>query len=89
MTYVILTALSFAQNISFAMLGRARNRDAFAYHAVCAVLSNGLWLATIGLVVQTQFNAVSVVAYIGGTVCGSLVGAKISMSIESTIGASV
>ena len=79
--------LAFIQNISFTMVSRARNRNNFTYHAVCSVFSNGLWFATVGLLVVSDFDWVMLFPYVVGTVCGSLFGASISMKIEKALGA--
>lgn len=88
--YAIVVALTFAQNTSFTMVSRSRNRDNMTYHAVCSVFSNGLWLATLGVVgtdlIVNQNWWVSI-PYVVGTVSGSIFGAKVSMKIEQAIGA--
>ena len=82
--------IAFIQNVSFSMVSRARNRSNMAYHAVCSVFSNGLWLATFGLL-GAEFlvdqNYWMAIPYIMGTVAGSLFGAKVSIKIEKLIGA--
>jgi len=88
MSFVLVMCLAFVQNVSFTMVSRARNRDSMAYHAVCSVASNGLWFATMGLLVVADFSWLMAIPYIAGTVAGSLFGAKVSMRIESAIGAS-
>ena len=88
MSFVLVMCLAFVQNVSFTMGSRARNRDSMAYHAVCSVASNGLWFATMGLLVVADFSWLMAIPYIAGTVAGSLFGAKVSMRIEGAIGAS-
>lgn len=85
-----IAALAFAQNTSFTMVSRARNRDSKAYHAICSVFSNGLWLATFGLLgteLIINDNYIMAIPYIIGTVSGSLFGAEASIKIEKLIGA--
>lgn len=89
MEYLVILGLSFIQNVSFTMTSRARNRDNHRYHAFCSVFSNGLWFATMGVLVISEFDWYLAVPYIIGTVSGSLFGAKTSMVIERAIGASV
>jgi len=87
---VAILATAFAQNTSFTMVSRSRNRDNVAYHAICSVFSNGLWLITFGLLgteLILNGNYIMAVPYIVGTVAGSLFGAKVSIRIEKAIGA--
>lgn len=87
LSIVGLMFLAFAQNVSFTMVSRARNRDNMAYHAICSVFSNGLWFLTMGLLVKNDVTLALIVPYIVGTVGGSLFGAKVSMQIEKAINA--
>ena len=85
----LILFLAFIQNISFTMVSRSRNRDNMTYHAICSVFSNGLWFATMHLLVAADLTWWLAFPYIAGTVCGSLLGAKVSMYIEQKIGAKV
>ena len=90
MTWLLILCLSFVQNVSFSMVSRARNRDNMLYHATCSVFSNGLWLATFGLIgveLIVNSNYLMAIPYIVGTVAGSLFGSKVSMKIEKFLGA--
>jgi hypothetical protein len=58
------------------------------YHAICSVFSNGLWFLTMHQLVTADLTLVLAIPYIIGTVSGSIFGAKVSMLIEKTIGAS-
>lgn len=89
MIYLSIALLSFFQNVSFSMVGRARNRDNFYYHAIASIFSNGIWIVTLGAVIDSGFNVYTALIYIVGTVSGSLTGAKISMHIEKIIGANM
>ncbi|WP_373088736.1 hypothetical protein [Zhongshania sp.] len=82
-----IAALAFVQNVAFSLVSRARNRDNHYYHATAAVLSNGLWFATMHHLVATELSAIMAIPYILGTVAGSLFGAGLSMKIEKAIGA--
>ena len=84
---VILLPLAFLQNTAFSLVSRARNRDHMGYHAFASVLSNGIWLATVGMFITTNMALYLVPSYIIGTVLGSLFGAKLSMRIEEWLGA--
>lgn len=86
---MILTTLliAFIQNVAFTMTSRARNRSNQWYHAICSVFSNGLWFATVSILVVHDMDFSLALPYIVGTVAGSLLGANISMKIERAIGA--
>jgi uncharacterized membrane protein YfcA len=84
---LLVLVLAFAQNVAFTMVSRSRNRDNMTYHSVCSVFSNALWFATMGYLVQSDFDYWLAVPYIIGTVGGSVTGAKVSMKIEKVIGA--
>ena len=91
LTGVTIAGLAFAQNTSFTMVSRARNRDNTAYHVICSLFSNSIWLATFGLLgaeIIINSNYLMAIPYITGTVAGSLFGAKASIKIERIIGAS-
>lgn len=84
---LILIGICIAQNTAFSLVSRSRNRDNLLYHAGAAVLSNGIWFATMKYMIDLEFLGWLVVPYVVGTVTGSLLGAKISMFIERLIGA--
>jgi uncharacterized membrane protein YfcA len=86
----LIIPLAFIQNVAFSMVSRARNRSNMVYHAICSVMSNGLWLASfsiLGVEILIKQNYWMFLPYIIGTVAGSLFGSKISMKIEKRIGA--
>ena len=85
--YAYMMLVSFFQNISFAMVSRARNRDSIAYHMVAAWFSNAVWFATLSYLVYFGMSWALFVPYTCGTVAGSLTGVKISMFIEKLLGA--
>ena len=87
MSWIILVALSFIQNVSFSMVSRSRNRDNMTYHAICSIAANGIWFATMHHLVQADLTWWLLIPYIIGTVTGSISGAHISMKIEKLIGA--
>ena len=86
-TIATVLGLSFLQTIAFSMVSRARNRDSDAYHVAASCLSNGIWFACIGYLSVHNFGIELIVPYIAGTVAGSLSGSRISMRIETAIGA--
>lgn len=85
---LFLCGLAFVQTTSFSVVSRARNRDNMTYHAVASVASNLVWFATFQqLAVVHEFGWSAAPWYVTGTVLGSLFGAKLSMKIESILGA--
>jgi len=84
---LLVIALAFAQNTSFTMVSRSRNRNNMTYHAICSVFSNGLWFLTMHQLVVTDLSYWLIAPYIVGTVSGSIFGAKVSMRVEKLIGA--
>ncbi|MBI3020266.1 MAG: hypothetical protein HYY60_03000 [Parcubacteria group bacterium] len=85
--YAYMMFIAFAQNVSFSMVSRARNRDSIMYHMVAAWCSNGVWFATFAYLVYFKLNWMLFVPYTCGTVAGSLTGTQISMWIERILGA--
>lgn len=84
---VIMMLMAFAQNVSFSIVSRSRNRDSKTYHFVAAILSNGVWFATLKyLAVTNQMDWVLFVPYTVGTVSGSVTGQAVSMWIEKRLG---
>lgn len=83
-----LMCLAFAQNVSFSIVSRSRNRDNMTYHLIAAVFSNGVWFLTFRYLVTTGMDFALFIPYTIGTVSGSLTGQKISMLIEKWLGAS-
>jgi len=87
LSWVAILALAFIQNVSFTMVSRSRNRDNMTYHAICSVFSNGIWFLTMKTLVAADLSLWLIGPYIVGTVAGSLSGAKVSIMIETAIGA--
>lgn len=84
---VTILFLAFAQNVSFSIVSRSRNRNNMTYHLIAATLSNGVWFLTFRQLVLSEMSFILFVPYTIGTVCGSLFGARLSMWIERMIGA--
>src|SRR5262245_781120 len=82
-----MMVLAFAQNVSFSIVSRSRNRDNITYHLVAAVFSNGVWFLTFRQLILSDMNLMLFVPYTIGTVSGSITGVKISMWIERLLGA--
>lgn len=83
-----ILGLAFAQNISFSIVSRSRNRDNIRYHIIAATLSNSIWFLTFRQLVLSDMNFILFLPYCLGTVAGSVFGVKISMWIERLLGAS-
>lgn len=80
-------ALAYAQNVSFSIVSRSRNRDNMTYHLIAAFFSNTIWFLTFRELVLADMNLMLFVPYAAGTMLGSVTGVKISMWIERKIGA--
>jgi len=87
---VVMMLMAFAQNVSFSIVSRSRNRDSKLYHFVAAIASNGVWFMTMKyLVVTQQMTWLLFIPYTVGTVCGSVTGQAVSMWIEKKLGIGV
>lgn len=84
---ITIMGLAFAQNISFSIVSRARNRNNQTYHLCAAILSNAVWFATFRLLILADMTWLFFVPYTVGTVSGSLTGVRVSMFIERFLGA--
>lgn len=80
--------LAFAQNISFSLVSRSRNRDNMKYHIIASGFSNVLWFFTFKQLIMTDMSIYVLPFYMVGTIAGSVFGVKISMKIEKWLGAS-
>ena len=85
--YLSILLLAFAQNVSFSIVSRSRNRSNLRYHLIASVFSNGVWFLTFRQLVTADMSLLLFVPYTAGTVCGSLFGVKVSMTIERWLGA--
>lgn len=79
--------LAFAQNVSFTIVSRSRNRSSFAYHMIAAVFSNSIFFLTFRELILAEMSWLLFIPYLIGTVAGSLTGAKVSMWIEKKVNA--
>lgn len=87
---LLMMLLAFAQNISFSIVSRSRNRNSKVYHLVAAIFSNGVWFMTMSyLIVTKDMSWALFVPYTIGTVSGSVTGQAISMWIEQKLGIGV
>jgi hypothetical protein len=87
MTYLLLALLAFAQNVTFSLVSRSRNRSSTTYHIIAALLSNTVWFLTFRYLVTANMTWDLFLPYTVGTVAGSVSGVKISMIIERWLGA--
>ncbi len=83
---LIMMVMAFAQNVSFSIVSRSRNRDSKLYHFIAAIFSNGVWFMTMKYLIVTQnMTWLLFVPYTIGTVGGSVTGQAISMWIEKKL----
>lgn len=85
--HLFLLLLAFAQNVAFSLVSRSRNRDNITFHIIASVFSNGIWFLTFRQLVTSNMTLALFPTYCAGTVCGSVVGVKVSMAIERWLGA--
>lgn len=79
MEIIKMFALVVLQNACFTLVSRARNSDSLAYNAIASVLSNGIWLLVISKVVKNFDSPKMMIAYLVGSVVGSVAMHHISM----------
>lgn len=84
---IFILLLAFAQNVSFTIVSRSRNRSSFKYHMIASVFSNGVWFLTFRQLLLHEMSFVLFLPYTIGTVSGSLLGARLSMWVEAKVGA--
>lgn len=83
---LIMMVMAFAQNVSFSIVSRSRNRDSKLYHFIAAIFSNGVWFMTMKYLIVTQnMTWLLFIPYTIGTVGGSVTGQTISMWIEKKL----
>lgn len=75
-----MLGLTILQNAAFTLVSRARNSPSITFHAIAAVLSNGIWLLVIRHVVTNLDSWPLMVTYLLGSVTGSLLMHHISMN---------
>jgi len=69
---LIMVGLCILQNASFTLVSRARNSDNIAYHAISAVLSNGMYLLVFRQLQMNLDEPLVQVGYLIGAVLGSI-----------------
>lgn len=79
--------LALAQNFSFMLVSRARNRNKVSYHALASIFSNGVWFLTFRELYVTGLDWPFLVPYMAGLASGSLLALNVSTWIERKIGA--
>jgi uncharacterized membrane protein YjjB (DUF3815 family) len=85
-SFLITMVMAFAQNVSFSIVSRSRNRDSKLYHFIAAIFSNGVWFMTMKyLIVDKSMTWLLFVPYAIGTVSGSVTGQAISIWIEKKL----
>lgn len=84
---VVMMLLAFAQNVSFSIVSRSRNRNNVRYHQIAALFSNGMWFVTSKyLIVDHNMTWLLFIPYTVATVYGSSTGQQVSMWIERKLG---
>jgi len=77
---------TFAMQISFALVSRARNRNNALYHLLAAICSNGMWFFVLHLVATMAREDMKLfIPYAVGTALGGLIGTRIAMWIERKV----
>lgn len=85
---IILLVLAYVQNISFSIVSRSRNRNNIRFHLIAAFFSNTIWFLTFRELVTRDMSFTIFPWYCVGTMFGSITGVRISMWVESKLGAS-
>ena len=76
---LIILGLTIVQNASFTLVSRARNSNSITFHALAAILSNGIWLLVIRQVMLNINTWYFGVSYVIGAVVGSIMMHYVSM----------
>lgn len=80
-----LTALSAAQQVSFSIVSRSRQRNNMAYHVIAAIFSNSIWFLTFRQLNLKNWTGELYMPYALGGAIGSVTGAGVSMGIEKKL----
>lgn len=84
---LLLLLFAYAQNISFGLTSRSRNRSSVIYHFLAATLSTFIFFWMLRRLIVSKLTLTLFFPYVAGTVAGSITGAQISSWIEKRIGA--
>lgn len=82
---LLILVLAFAQNVTFSIVSRSRNRDHCLYHVSASVLSNVTWFFTFRQLLAHELSWAIFPFYVAGTTLGSEWGRVISMRIERAL----
>lgn len=80
-----LAFLSAAQQISFSVVSRSRQRNNMTYHVIASVFSNAVWFLTFRELNVKNWTSELYVPYALGGAVGSVTGVGISMGIEKKL----
>lgn len=69
---LVMFGITVLQNASFTLVSRARNSGSLGFHAAAAVLSNAVYLLVLRQVVQHLDSTTLLMAYLAGSVAGSV-----------------
>jgi len=83
-----LAALSAAQQVSFSIVSRSRQRNNMAYHVIASIFSNSVWFLTFRQLNLKNWTNELYAPYALGGAIGSVTGAGVSMGIEKKLGIS-
>ena len=85
-----IVLIVIAQNTSFSIVSRSRNRDNIKYHIIASFFSNTIWFFTFVslLSYDMESNWLLAIPYAIGSITGSVFGVKISKRIENWFGIS-
>lgn len=85
MFILVLTAFAAAQQVSFSVVSRARNRGNMAYLTIASIFSNSVWFLTFRQLDVGNWTPELYIPYAAGSAIGSVTGVGISMSIEKKL----
>lgn len=79
---MVILILSFLQTILFTLLSRARNRDKVSNVIITSILSNGVFILTLGYITLHGVDLITGVLYVVGSTSGSVAGIKLAKSLK-------
>ena len=86
-TQILLICLASLKNMSFSLVRRSRNTSKPWYHAISASIDGFLWYLVFRELVLGNLSYELLPPYMLGNIIGGMSGQKVSMRIESYIGA--
>ena len=80
-----IVGFGIAQQISFSIVSRSRQRNNMMYHIIASIFSNGVWFLTFRQIQHQEWLLALYVPYAAGTAIGSIMGVGVSMGIEKRL----